>query len=234
MAKKLTVENLLGSEGFIRYPDDPMVLSNYENVVAKTKSDIYEDLHKGDPIKTLKEFGMFGDKDSIKYEKLEYTGIYKVINEEKYARYLLSRTCVLDKEVHNNSVTIGYNEIYHTCPLYYLTVCDVDGKQIDESLFSVQLDLCEHKTKLQIHFDKGYIKDDNQDFYDIYGKNKNKIYKELINCVDKNMQYIVNDYTDSITINFNPTLQLSNVKIEYKVYDVYGYGGFFSSGWLFL
>ncbi|VBB17916.1 hypothetical protein YASMINEVIRUS_379 [Yasminevirus sp. GU-2018] len=236
MSTDLTVETLLGSDGFVRFEDDE---NRSEGGLSKlkAKTEIYEDLHRGDPIKQLREFGMFNDKREIKYDKIEYTGVYNIDYEKGYARYLLSRSYILNKDIVGSIVYIENKEISFACPLYYLSVSDSEGNMMDESLYSVVLVVCDRKAQYNMQFNKGFIQDDNQDFYDIYAKHKNKVYRELINQVKHDRghvtQYVINDYTDTIIIKFKEGFNKSSVRVECRVYDVYGYGGFFSCGWLF-
>lgn len=233
----LTVEDILFNEGFVNFSSDIQKTQNTNHTNNKyDKNTIYEILHKDNPIVKLKEFGIYHDKNNIKYEKLEYTNIYDIDNEKNYARYLMSRTYVIEKVVTNNITTLDDKDISFNCPLYYLIVTDMNNNIINDSLYTVKLvfpsEYFSECNNLIVKFSDGYVCDNNQDFYDMFGKNKTKIYNDVIR-INHKKQRIFNNYTDRIEIIFDDMTCLNSIKIECKVYDIYGYGGFFISGWLF-
>jgi len=177
--EKLTVDILLNTDGFVKYGEEGTTTFDY------TKADIFKMLHEENPIKKLKEFGFFQDKDKIKNETLEYANIYNIDLERKSCVYLLLRNCVFEKEIKNNMIIINWNDnnIRFECPLYYLSVMDSNNNLIDSSLYIVKI-MLETGSELIVTFKDGYIKDDMQKIYDIFGKHKVQKIKNL--CVISN------------------------------------------------
>lgn len=248
----LTIDSLLGSDGFVRMKENN-VENNVENNTEHNESDqqiansskdtIYETLHNEDPIKTLKKYGMFRDKKEIKYDNLEYVGKYK--SNDNCAYYLCSRTYIFDKIIENNKIIINDVDVDFDCPLYYLSISFIDDENPLVSVPvpdpSVKL-IFDNYYSIIVSFNGGYINDDNQNIYNIISENVSSIYKEIIEL--ENKQHIFNRYTERIEIDFD-SLNLdkrevpfgkrivsNKVKVTCKVNDVYCYGGFFSSGWL--
>ena len=219
---KLSVECLLGSDGFI-----PLGKNKIEQ--KDSKKNIYKMLHDENPIKKLKEFGMFNDKDDVKYKKLEYTGIYNIDEKKNHAMYLVSRTFVAQKNIENGIVVITHKDIDFNCPLYYLSITDEQNNDIDGSLTMTFYD---PRCNLHVTFKNKYIKDDQQCFYNIWGGNKVKIYEKMIKSEIHDRQYIFNSHTDMLEIKFDNTIKTKKVNITCKVYDIFKYGGFFNSGWI--
>jgi hypothetical protein len=227
---KLTINSLLGIDGFVPYIKSECGDNNVHDI-SYDRENIYEMLHAENPILKLKEFGMFSDKNNLKYDKLEYTNIYDIDTENNYARYLLSRTYLLEKEIKDDIITIEYGDISFTCPLYYLSITDDNNNTISEELYIVELNIGE--SDLIVWLNDGYVKDDNHGVYDMFGRHYAEKYNEIIKPVIPDRQCIFNSYTDKITIYFSKDIKAAKIKIECKVYDIYNYGGFFRSGWMF-
>jgi len=49
----------------------------------------------------------------------------------------------------------------------------------------------------------------------------------------RDQQLLYNSYTDTIRIIFKDPIINKKINIECRTYDLYGYGGFFSCGWLY-
>ena len=167
---------------------------------------------------------MFSDKNDIDYEK-------------NSAIYLLSRTYIFDKTINkkndnsHNFITIGHDDISFNCPLYYLSLYYNNRDKINESLYTVIMIFSE-QCKLDVNFKNGYISNDKQFLFNIWGKNQIKSYKHIVG----EQQCLYNGYTDKILIKFNKDMNFDNldkIKTECKVYDLYLYSEFFRSGWLY-
>jgi hypothetical protein len=233
-AEYLSLDSLMISDGFIN--DNTQLKPKIHN-----KNDIFTILHEENPIIKLNELGMFIDKHDNVYKAsiIEYLSSYNIINDSDniYANYLISRTYNIEYSITNNITEINFtdNNISFTCPLYYLSITDINNNPIDNTLYTVNLILdFENNNILPVNFNKyGYINDNNQLTYNIFGKNKVKHYFNLIDKLNTPTQCIFNDYTDKIIIKFKNNFLHNKIKIEFKMYDIYRYGGFFTSGWLF-
>lgn len=232
MTNYLSLDSLLYSDGFVKYDTDDKI-----NPPIYSKLEIYEMMHRENPIKKLKEFGMFNDKDEPKYDKMEYDNIYDV-HMERGARYLLSKTYTLEKDIINNEIEINYIDINCKCPLYHLSILDENGYPMDESLYTIEMlvDFCNHAFTVSF---SDSIKDESQILHNIFDSEESmiykkiKVYKEIIGDNYLNKKYIFNDYTDKFIIRFDDSVKINKIKVICKVHDIYCYGGFFWSGWMY-
>lgn len=223
----LTLNELLGSDGFIPFGEEKV-----NNRISKIN--IFEKLHQGNPIKKLKEYGFFCERDGNKCGELEYTGTYHIDNNKKLARYLLSRTYNINKTVINNAIVIDNNDIFLTCPVYYIKLYTEDGVPIDEYLYKYRIifTLALDKTyQIPVMFDNGYIINNQININHTTSKSKLKIYGEIIKKHNSKIHFIMNTYLDKLIINLDNKLKHNKVHVEIKIYDLFAYGGFFDCGW---
>lgn len=240
--EKLTLDNLLGADGFIPYRPQ-VVLEDQSteqphNADKVDKIDIFELLHKEGPIKKLKEFGMFTDREHINSKCLEYMNTYNIekVNRRyrlpEHARYLLSRTFVFKKEIKDGTVVIDHNDFDFDRPLYHIMIKREDNSTIIETSYTVKMNYCENKHQLDVRLVNGFVDSGNQFIYNVWGKHKTKLYNGIIKTISPDTGHIFNTYTDSFDIMFDRAIENQYVIIECKVYDIYAYGGFFSCGWV--
>ena len=220
---KLSIEQILGSDGFVSY-DTNKIPSN-----VPTKKTIYEKLHEEGPIEALKRFGFFTDRQLKYCESLTYTGIYEnqEINNIKCGTYLLSRTFVFNRDVEYQQVILETDTYVMDLPIYKITVHTNDNI-VDESDYELYV-----RYRYGERIDSHKIETKNnlicQDLPEYLSRRGSIIdfYKNLV----KGYNFIIPDWScNSIIIQFKNE-NFNNVKIEILTFDAYCYGGFFSAGW---
>lgn len=207
----MNIDTLMKADGFINMSG--------KQCVSQDKEYIYKMLHKEDPIKKLKEFGIFSDKTYDTKNYISYTGKY-MIDDLQRANYLISRKFVIEKKIQNNKVRIDYGDFDTKCPLYKLTIKRTDGTIINDNTYKVLIACFYNKMRFEMC-------DDNKKIYEILGKNMHHKFGKII--TDTTLIY--NDYIDYYQIHFNENDQ--DIIIEFEIYDIYLYKSFFECGWLF-
>jgi hypothetical protein len=70
--------------------------------------------------------------------------------------------------------------------------------------------------------------------YFVFSEKKVNMLNELLSRANiKENQFVFNEYTDYIEIIFDDSVKVEQINIVCKVYNIYGYGGFFGSGWCY-
>lgn len=211
---KLTIESLLAKDNFV--PLGKKAVSHIPSL-----EEICENLHHNDPVKTLKSFSLLPEERGC--NALEYANKYQINSDKKRGEFLISLIYSLKKQVdEHNTITITDKDINFNVPLYYLSISQ--NEIITD--YSVKLTQCDLIPK----FRDGYIHDDNQYVYDIFSRNKSILFRKLLR---DDSQLIFNNYNDKIVITFNERYSGQEMNIEVKLYNIYAYGGFFNSGWIF-
>ncbi len=200
--KKITVDDLLLSDGFVKNGD-----SGPRPFVAK--EDIYKMLHQEGPIKKLTEYGVFSDKKNG--GDLEYTGKYIV--DDDGARFLMTRTYTLNKEIKNGIVEIDKTEVLFSCPFHSISI---DG--IERKLYII---------RPIIEGSSLNIDDVGAEWNEVF-KNKNREYSKF-----SGLQFIITDYIDKFKIEFDKSITTTKIVIKYEAYDEYLCGGFLINMWAF-
>lgn len=233
MEKEEIQELLLFSEGFHPLPGN--------NEIPQEKTDKifnpFEFLYQNNPITILKTCKMFDPRSKIEYQDLNYLNCYDFNMNDRIATYLYSITFLRCIQVNDHKIILTDRDITFNCPIYYLLLTDVNGKILNNQDYSIIL-YCGSRS-ISLKFKHGFFTDEDNLYHSLNASSEycfNK-YQRFYNLIRKNPSlsncFIGNDYTDRIEIRFDPNLDMRKVTIECKVYNLYGYGGFFKNGWLY-
>lgn len=221
----ITVDDIMYANGFVNF--DKTKQHESKNISI---NNIYELLHTKGPHIALKEYGMFDTRSDIPFFHMEYLNYYDLNKSKHCAQYLMSISYNLQKDITNNTCILQYNDISPHCALYYLQILDENGNVIDENNYKIKMQCF----NLPLNFVNGYMMNEDPSLYFILSEKKVNILNEMLTKSDViGKQFLFNEYTDFIEINFDDNIKINKVNVVCKVYNIYGYGGFFMSGWFF-
>ena len=218
----LTTDEIMSANGFSSF-DKTKILPR-TNIY-----DIFQRLHQNDPIIQLKQLGMFNNNRNKIPSELKYTGIYKLNEKPISASYLYEQIYTFQKNIANDFSILLNDKDFSVClPLSKIIIyhCD-ENIPIDE-----------------IHYEILFKHDGSDNFYPFdfldakYFINEYKTYeahkaKHFINIVPSLENFYMIGSINEIKIVFNCVMN-SPVNVKVKLYNIYNYGGFFSSGWSFI
>jgi len=211
----MNLNDFMASSGFL----------NHDNTGATqySQEDVCKMLHENDPIKMLKEYNIFTDKNIT--SELKYLNDY--VMTKQWAVFLMQRSFTLHKNVCNNTAIFSDKDV-GLCPIYQIIVKDENNTIIDNKdyVFSFTLESSQNTVPISLD-ENGYLIDTNH-WFEMFGQTKPTHYKK------HNIRTVIyNDYTDHLTITFH-NHNYENITIEINSYDLYGYANFFTNGWLFI
>jgi hypothetical protein len=217
----LTSDEMMSANGFLSF--------NKTKTLPKINIyDIFQKLHQNDPIIQLKQLGMFSNNRNKIPSELKYTGIYKINEKPISASYLYEQIYTFQKNiVHDSKIVLNNKDFSFDLPLSKIIIYHNDVNiPIDEKLYDIGFKFknCDEFFSLESFEAMRYINE-----FESYETNKAKHFINIIPSLEK---FYMTEYIDEIKIFFNCTMK-SPVNVKVKLYNIYNYGGFFSSGWSF-
>lgn len=214
----LTIDSLLARDGFISFDK-----KSSQTQTPSSLEEICAILHRENPIRKLRSFSLFVER---KCADIEYENKYRINSEKRRGEFLMSLTYTSTKQIDDhNTITITHNDIDFDIPMYYLSFA-LSSNQ-DENIENYMIELKD--LELKPSFRNGFIHDENQFLYDIFGSKHLTIFRKLL---QNDSQLIFNNYTSKIVITFDKQYPTREINVRVKLYNIYVYGGFFNSGWL--
>lgn len=217
----LSSEEILSANGFSSH--DKTKIMPRINIY-----DIFQRLHQNDPIIQLKQVGMFSPNRNKIPNELKYTGIYKLNEKPISASYLYEQVYTFQKNIVNDcNILLNNKDFSFRLPLSKITIyhCD-ENIPIDETLYNISFkyDGCDDFYPFD-WFDAKY-------FINEYKTYEAHNAKHFINIVPSLEKFYMLGSINEIKIFFNCMMH-SPINVKVKLYNIYNYGGLFSSGWSF-